>query len=340
MVLIKNFVHYTLEDGSSPTNAPVEKSRSLVLRFPCKNTSICFPYELTVYPGVYQIECWGSIGQKWNSYTYPGLGAYTKGTLFTNKRIKFFIYVGAKGFFNAVRDTYYAYSGYSGGGATDVRLVKGDNWFNMNSLISRIMVAAGGAGAEWTNAYGGNGGTLEGGAGISSTDSKGTSQYEEKCKGATQTNGTECPSRLSGKMTWNSFTGEFGSAGFVEKSNIDYGGFGGGGYYGGTSYAASFAGSGGSSFISGHQGCDSVKDSIPVEHTGHPFHYSGITFTDTEMIAGNETMPLPTGGKGIYDDSRGGAFRITLLMYQNLSCRCSSKQRFSLLSLALLVLCS
>ena len=162
MVLIKNFVHYTLEDGSSPINAPVEKIKSLVLRFPCKNTSICFPYELTVYPGVYQIECWGSIGQQWNHSSNPGLGAYTTGTLFIKKQIKLFVYVGTIGFFNAVRDTYKVSGGYSGGGATDARLVKGEKWFSMSSLISRIMVAAGGAGAEWANAYGGNGGTLEG----------------------------------------------------------------------------------------------------------------------------------------------------------------------------------
>lgn len=338
MSKIKNFVKYSIETKLNVNIVSEEKRKSLVLRYPCINKSVCYPYELVISPGVYKIECWGSIGEIWGSVSHPGLGAYTKGTLLITKKTPLFVYVGARGFFNAVRDTYYAWSGYSGGGATDVRLEKGETWFSKRSLISRIMVAAGGAGAEWRYSFGGNGGTLEGGTGISANNVNEASQYEEVCKGATQTQGTNCPSRPRGNNNFPAFAGEFGSAGFVESISGDYGGFGGGGYYGGTSYDASYAGSGGSSFISGHEGCNAVKDAQTIEHTGTPFHYSGFVFTDTKMIAGNETMPLPAGGEGIYNDSRGGAFRITLMMYRDITCHCSHRSSLWLVSLLLLSL--
>ena len=77
------------------------------------------------------------------------------------------------------------------------------------------------------------------------------------------------------------------------------------------------SGSGGSFFISGHEGCNAVRDQSDfINHTGQPFHYSGLVFTSTQMISGNQTMPLPTHPtqKGIHTGS--GSFRITLLMYQ------------------------
>lgn len=77
------------------------------------------------------------------------------------------------------------------------------------------------------------------------------------------------------------------------------GGFGGGGgYYAGGS-GNHVGGSGGSSFISGHSGCDAIKESSTenaIVHTGQPNHYSGLVFTDTQMIDGAHTMPSPKGG--------------------------------------------
>ena len=114
------------------------------------------------------------------------------------------------------------------------------------------MVAAGGGSSEWSQSIGGNGGTLNGG----------TSSFDSTyiCQGATQTSGSKCspiPS-IYGQMYPTS--GTFGIAGVVipissDSFVLDYGGFGGGGYYGGTSYPYAYAGSGGSSFISGHRGC-------------------------------------------------------------------------------------
>ena len=62
---------------------------------------------------------------------------------------------------------------------------------------------------------------------------------------------------------------------------------GGSGYYGGMTNNVSGAssGSGGSSFISGHDGCIAVDEQ--GTSTENSTHYSGITFTDTVMIDGN-----------------------------------------------------
>ena len=96
--------------------------------------------------------------------------------------------------------------------------------------------------------------------------------------------------------------GSFGIGGAHDYDN-NHGGGGGGGYYGGGGggYNASIVGSGagGSSFISGHTGCNAISESSTfsnIIHTGQPNHYSGYVFTNTVMKAGNESMPSPTGG--------------------------------------------
>ena len=306
--MIQNLVKIELTNTSKGNIASVNRYKSIVLTYPCKNNSICAPYKLTAKPGVYKIECWGSKGRGTN----PGLGAYTKGILFLTKQTSFYVFVGASGFYNSLRNAVYKISGLSGGGATDVRLNKTEEWYDIESLISRIMVAAGGGGAEWSTSFAGMGGTLKGG------DAYSTVGFE--CKGPTQTSGTECPDASS--LTFRSaksYKGTFGSAGFVEET-ADYGGFGGGGYYGGSSYETTYAGSGGSSFISGHEGCNAVRSSSTINHTDSPFHYSGFVFSDTQMIGGNETMPLPNGSRGIWNENN-GAFKITLIRLYAVTCK-------------------
>lgn len=67
---------------------------------------------------------------------------------------------------------------------------------------------------------------------------------------------------------------------------------------------------GGSSYISGHNGCNAIKESstaASIVHTGQPNHYSGLVFTNTIMIDGagykwttakgaQTAMPKPAGG--------------------------------------------
>ena len=234
------------------------------------------------------MECWGARSGLGNGR--GGMGAYTCGVISLPQNITLYVYVGENGYqFKDAQKASYNGGGagsgytdnnnYTGGGATDIRLSGGD-WNNFNSLKSRIMVAAGGGGV--VSAY-----DIPGYAGgLSSNDSQHAFHSERFiAKGATQTSGYK-----------------FGEGASADRTS------GGGGYYGGNTtsiwenssrYSEYCASSGGSSFISGHAGCNAISESSTssnIIHTGQPNHYSGYVFTNTIMKAGNESMPSPTGG--------------------------------------------
>lgn len=146
------------------------------------------------------------------------------------------------------------------------------------------MVAAGGAGTgKYLNSslIGGAGGGLIGYSGnIRSGD---YSHIHEVATGGSQTS-----YGVGSNLTCNS---KFGHA--VDACD-KYGTGGVAGYYGGGSGLSTFAnvssGAGGSSFISGHNGCDAIKKESTEDniiHTGESIHYSGLYFTNTVMIDGN-----------------------------------------------------
>ena len=88
---------------------------------------------------------------------------------------------------------------------------------------------------------------------------------------------------------------------------------GGGGYYGG--YAYHCAASGGSSFISGYPGCNAISassTSTNIIPTGSPNHYSGYIFINSSMIAGDSSMPSPSGSTEVGHLGAGYA-RITFI---------------------------
>ena len=321
--MITNFVKVSLKEpnkGNKSNQKEVQTRNSLLLSYPCSSRHDCTPYVLDVAKGVYKFECWGSKGGTWSEYSQPGLGAYTSGTIFVPKPTTFYVYIGTSGYFNAVKSKTSLPNGVSPGGATDVRTETSDDWWDNYSLISRIMVAAGGGGAEWDMSIGGNGGSLTGGISTSAASSHGTEVQDKKCSGGTQTQGSKCPSYTSGPNTFSAVPGSFGYSEIpdyvIYNEEEDYGGFGGGGYYGGTSYQFAYAGSGGSSFVSGYKECDAVKYvSESIQHTGDSVHYSGFVFYKPEMIPGNETMPLPSGFNINGTHSGTGAFRITLIQY-------------------------
>ena len=336
--MIRNYVSISLKDEEKgELQLLQETKKSISLTYPCPNNKHdCTPYILDIEKGVYKFECWGSIAGKLSyEISKPGYGGYTSGIIYINDKTKFYVYIGNKGFFNAVKNLVEDVAGVMPGGATDVRLNTSDKWWSQESLASRIMVAAGGGSAEWNNSKGGNGGGLIGGESISAKEPSGNSFFEKPCKGATQTSGSECDPLSN---DWIAVKGEFGSAGKTEgllnNGGLDYIGFGGGGYYGGTSYTQCFASSGGSSFISGHKGCNAIENSTSIVHKGDSVHYSGFVFTHTNMIPGEQEMPLPTSHlKAIYDGI--GAFRITLLLYQQTFYK---KQKITLLHLFVLII--
>lgn len=261
-------------------------------------------YETFVVPydGIYQIELWGAQG----SAVRGGSGGYTSGEIELTANEELYIYVGEhqeRGVlemaFNGGGGVQYEDSGdepvryNTGGGATDIRLTKGE-WSDFESLKSRIMVAgAGGGGYEGyvSNNYvssvtGGVGGGLIGGSGGKIQDSSDPELII--AYGGTQISGGLAG---IGKDLYETADGVFGSGGYPSGKFLAGGG---GGYYGGGSsgvYPKSpGSGAGGSSFISGHNGCDAILDSSTednIVHTGQSVHYSEYQFSNTIMIDGN-----------------------------------------------------
>ena len=249
------------------------------------------------YTGKYKIELWGAQGgtgkvedyDDSSSTPFGGLGAYTLGEISLISGTELYIYVGGKGG-DAITVKTLANAGYNGGGigaiggndndasgagggATDVRLVNGD-WNNFDSLKSRIMVAAGGGGSASVHTSENNlktdaiiGGGLEVIGKVSTWESNWTPKVNQ--------------------VLGNKFG--IGKSG-IEETHAAAGG--GGGYYGGSNKIIDrFGGiaSGGSSFISGHNGCDAIKEtstSKKIVHTGQSIHYSGYQFLNTIMIDG------------------------------------------------------
>lgn len=222
---------------------------------------------------------WGASNsnRSFTSTSNRSLGGYCEGKVFLNKGQIFYIYVGASNqSFNLVRNV----KGLNGGvgGSTDIRLISGE-WDDVNSLRSRIMVAGGAGGTGWTNSlqspkptpFGGSAGGLTGQSGSTSYNGSSTGGA-----GATQTTGNG-----------------FGFSVYTTNGSVDFI-TGGNGYYSGfnssTDSGVGGAG-GGSSFISGHTGCNAVNSS--GSHTSQPIHYSGLCFYDTIMINGNSDIAIP-----------------------------------------------
>ena len=276
--------------------------------------------------GEYKVELWGAQGKGTNG----GYGSYTKGNIELLIDNNLYLYIGEVGIAANINRAYgtYGYNGGSGGnytcysyhnkggayndyggGATDIRLVKG-NWNDFSSLKERIMVAAGGA-SEAQEESGAHGGGILG--------------YSGKSGNGASNNASGGPNYgglgYVGIPTYNDVCGNSESTGA------------GSGYYGGgannkTGYNIGMYSAGsGSSFISGHLGCDAVAESSTennIVHTNQPNHYSGYVFTDTKMIDGagynwtNEKgeyvgMPTHDGTTTMTGNSGNGYAKITLV---------------------------
>lgn len=248
--------------------------------------------------GTYKIELWGAQG----GGDYGAKGGYVSGEITLPRNENLYFVVGETG-----RGTYYNVSGYNGGGrpisgynalrtigtagggATDVRLTNGV-WNSFDSLKSRIMVAAGGGGSvsELFEVFSeGVAGGLSGGNGASGGSVCAT------------TSGTQTRAGYASCTNYEG-SGGFGFGGTLALSAEikDSGGGGGGGYYGGgagnytnESYMQQPGnGAGGSSFISGHEGCNAIdknSTSNNIIHTNQSIHYSNYSFTNTKMIDGS-----------------------------------------------------
>ena len=273
-------------------------------------------YEVTK-TGIYKIECWGASGGDFDEEDSPdkytgGNGAYTKGEIELKRGMILYLYVGGQGNNTSIGGYNGGGSlagglsiyGRSGGGATDIRVnITSDEeaWDNEEGLKKRIMVAAGGGGANNRNYInnqpgmyymfgagdGGAGGELEGidGKSVKYKTEGDKPSYNEHAYGE---GGTQISAGKSIVLDENNelleevIYGKFGKAGNETQSG------GGSGYYPGGGCGHGGAG-GGSSFISGHIGCNAIDKE--GNHTNQPNHFSNMLFKNTQMIAGNKTMP-------------------------------------------------
>ena len=247
--------------------------------------------------GIYKLELWGAQGGSTSS-VHGGYGAYVSGNILLYEYLALYIEVGEKGkgetsnYFNYNNGSSSIYNSgnygtgpgwsTSGGGSTDVRLIK-ESWNSFNSIKSRIMVAAGGGGSNGYHHFD-NGGAGGGLIGYNGTyiGKDGTCST-----GGTQTSGGQ---NGGGSNTTNCLRrNQFGNVDYYD-CNVAKGG---NGYYSGGASphggGTTGSGAGGSSFISGHTGCDAIKEestSSNIIHTGQSVHYSGLKFTNTKMIDG------------------------------------------------------
>jgi hypothetical protein len=313
-------------------------------------------YRIVLHRGFYRFELWGASGG--HSHTPSSRGAYVSAKLFLSETGTFFSYVGEKGtksnstvtfnggggaFPTAYDSVSYA---YSGGGATDVRLVEG-NWNNMESLKSRIIVAGGGGGGvnflHYSSvdnpARGGCGGFLSGENGLNANCNRDAGTGYVNASGGEQRKGGKAG---CGNLACGS-NGKFGEGGTaVKPPRYDPwpSSGGGGGYFGGGSGGVHGchlgSGAGGSSFVSGHKNCSSVSSSYSPSNEqflGH-VHYSGIVFHDIFYKNGNEQFESPTGS--MEWDYIDGAIRITVFQ-DHCTCKTFDYQRINLFILTVLV---
>ena len=275
-------------------------------------------------PGYYQFELWGAQGgdaRFGNSNDIRpgsgGKGAFVSGNLSLIGTQELFLYIGgkgenqesiepgvmSKGGFNGGGnggvdkvDSTQPESSAGGGGATDIRIIHGTS---REALKSRLMIAAGGGGATSTNSVnpghhyqGGDGGTLSG--------------------------STNCTSSEPGTQTSGNFGSGQNGLSFTKEDYTSGGstGGGGGGYYGGTSikppnhplgYQDS-AGAGGSSYVSGFEGCKAVlfEDvNGEIAYSSSSIHYTNTYFDDPIMKM--------RGDDGFEGNSGNGFAKITII---------------------------
>ncbi|MBQ1401376.1 MAG: Cna B-type domain-containing protein, partial [Firmicutes bacterium] len=280
-------------------------------------------YEVPV-SGYYNFQAWGAQGSNTSgqyqntpvrSYT-GGKGGYTSGDVYLEQGTTIYVYVGGQGSrgnsyynnppkvfeggFNGGGGVYSDqwYDG-TGGGATDFRLT-GGNWDTFDSLKSRIMVAAGGGGAGmWpgdSNSSATSPSRIEGGHGGAGGGLSGISGTSERYGGTPARAGTQTGAGQNASFGKGGTATTGWESGSTRRGNAAGGG---GGYYGGGALGPYHkGGAGGSSFISGHAGCNAIAANSTqgsIVHTGSATHYSGTTFENTVMTAGNLSMPKPDG---------------------------------------------
>ena len=245
-----------------------------------------YPIEMNLNAGSYLFELWGA--QAITNSCYGGKGAYVAGTINLKKTTNFYLFIGSSDGYNGGG---IPMNTSRGGGATDIRLINSTDFYG---LASRIIVAAGGGANccffEWKiiGPRGGDAGGLNGSdAGYVCDENNNSSNCNNTIP---PTGGTQSSGGQSGICVLHDgacfpavFNGTFGKGGTGAYAG------GGGGYFGGGagnhgSLSAGF-GAGGSSYVSGYQGCLAVdiEKSTSISNItmkNDSYHYSGLSFTN------------------------------------------------------------
>ena len=261
--------------------------------------------------GSYKIELWGANGNSSGSFA-GGTGAYTFGNITLTAGEKIYVYVGGAGSgdnggYNgggSLTLNQGTQNGAAGGGATDIRLKKG-NWDSVDGLRSRIMVAAGGGGAlsgtcgssKKTGGFGGSITSNSNTIGTACTDSMYTIAL-----GASQVSGGSIDVYSAAGAKLNTYaSGKFGMSSKPDGYEGDIKAGGGGGYFGGASSGYGSSATGGSSFVSGYSSSKAIDSNGNI--TNSNIHYSGKKFDNISVIDGeslSSSMAKPTSGNNGY----------------------------------------
>ena len=274
--------------------------------------------------GSYTLECWGSDGgncTRLDVTHYGGIGGYVSGDIELTQGMTLYCYVGNQSGFNGggtIGPDNQFPLGSNGGGSTDFRLTQHNDptynttWGGTASLRSRIIVAAGGGGANvrldgYGEGDGGYGGGLEGGDGQSINNSQ-QNAYMNSYGGKQHEGGKVIPRGGYEAIYSSAAYRWYGAFGYAQAFNVTFipdaeawniQTPGGGGWYGGGGWAHS-GGGGGSSFISGMAGCNGIDASTGNHRgAGYPSIIGGVTYTfgNPVMHAGNSaSRPANPGG--------------------------------------------
>ena len=314
----------------------------MIFEYPCSSTTECQPIPVDLLPGRYFIECYGAQGgtglSDSDKLCQGGRGAYASGMLNLRDKTTFYLYIGGQGQ-DGIDDFHQISLGGwngggnggadlgwngdipdspgAGGGATDIRLVRapsGEESTDIESLNSRIIVAAGGSGSGYKT-YGGPGGDLNGYQ---------VSDYENKFYHISETNQTAGNALGKGADGQNFTSAPSTGAG--------------GGYYGGNAgdlsdhYYYQNVASSGSSYVAGFEGCPEFSNELGVSFGFvllNPVIKNG--FTSFPKVDYKLTHEFEEGHAG------NGAIRISLIHFCSYR-RCSKGSKtFFVISLISLI---
>ena len=251
-------------------------------------------HTVTLPAGEYKLEVWGAQGGNSDWHT-GGKGGYSKGIVTLNKTTTLYIGIGGQGKNAGNTDSAIAggyngggasygssssrFDGASGGGATHIATSNGLLSSLSGNKSSVLIVAGGGGGAAGYSSGTGNGGY--GGGATGGNGGVGYGSYGYGTGGSQSSAGVNAYTG-SGNRDMTFYTGGFGFGGYMTTTSSSggwIGGGGGGGYYGGGAGGAINSGGGGSGYIGG--------------------------VTNGQTIAGNVSMPSPTGSTQIGQSGNG-----------------------------------